>query len=107
MEPIKTRGRDIAYHFRINGPHSEFKEGDVVAFVEGPDKRTRIELLTTDNYGKAKMAGVISRSNFISGNLPKESCEGLLRLTYSFRYLAFFLPYISIYSIEKKTDSRN
>ena len=75
-QPIKTRGRDIAYQFKINDPKCKFKEGDVVAFVEGPDKRTVIELLTQDNYGRAKMAGVISRSNFIEGTLPKEPYEG-------------------------------
>ena len=65
MEP---QGKaDLGYHLRLSDPEvcGQYSEGDVVAFCEGENGQTQIELLTNRNIGSAYLAGVISRSAYI------------------------------------------
>ncbi|EDO31184.1 predicted protein [Nematostella vectensis] len=71
---ICTPNADIAYHVELKGPYYRSKdqeEGDVVGFFEQEKTgKTVIALLTHDNAREARMAGVISRSAYLQGNVP-------------------------------------
>ena len=77
-KPIRTQNADIGYHVKLSDSQSkkDFKEGDVVGFFEGDDKETVIDLLTQENYPKARLAGIITRSHYLEGCCPKEDDEG-------------------------------
>ncbi len=68
-----TSKRDIAYHVKLHDPsqYGKFKEGDVVVFLKTDDDDSAIELLNSENRGKATLAGVISRSYFLEGAFPR------------------------------------
>lgn len=74
---ISSPNADIAYHLQLQGPYYRrqvLEEGDVVGFFEEKDTgRTEIALLSMDNAQEARMAGVISRSAYLHGNVPAEN----------------------------------
>ena len=77
---VCTTNADIAYHLKLRGPHhrrSKLEEGDIIGFFENPQSgETEIELLSDENSGKCRMAGVISRSAYLCGNTP-DSDKGM------------------------------
>jgi hypothetical protein len=72
---ISTSNADIAYHLKLEGPYyrnHNLEEGDIVGFFESKTTgETEISLLTPNNTDKARMAGVISRSAYLHGNVPE------------------------------------
>ena len=66
MNPASGRA-DLGYHLRLSDPDvcGQYNEGDVVAFCEGENGQTQIELLTNANISSAYLAGVISRSAYL------------------------------------------
>ena len=66
---IQTNNRDIGYHIPLNNfsQKGELKEGDIVGFFEDENSKTRIEKLNQNNYHRAKLAGVITRSFYLEG----------------------------------------
>jgi len=66
---IKTRRRDIGYHIPLKdySQKGELDEGDVVGFFEDEYEKTVIERLSKENYDRAKLAGVITRSYYVAG----------------------------------------
>ena len=66
---IKTRRRDIGYHIPLKdySQKGELDEGDVVGFFEDEYEKTAIERLSKENYDRAKLAGVITRSYYVAG----------------------------------------
>ena len=97
---IKTQNRDIGYHIPLKdlSQKGELNEGDVVGFFEDDYEKTVIERLSKENYHRAKLAGVITRSFYVEGLCP-ESQKGILlsnhslihslthSITYSFTHL--------------------
>ena len=76
VEQIQTNNHDIAYFIKKKNPkESNFDEGDVVGFFEGPNGDTFIDLLTSENANFARLAGVISRSAYLVGNARMKDRE--------------------------------
>ena len=75
---IKTRRRDIGYHIPLKdySQKGELDEGDVVGFFEDDYQKTVIARLSDENYDRAKLAGVITRSYYVEGLCP-ESQKGM------------------------------
>ena len=64
---------DIAYHFDVNHAHlKELNEGDIVGLKTKANGETAIIELSSTNVHNIMQAGVISRSAFLEGNIPKE-----------------------------------
>jgi len=74
---IRTQNRDIGYHIPLKdlSQKGELNEGDVVGFFEDDYEKTVIERLSKENYHRAKLAGVITRSFYVEGLCP-ESQKG-------------------------------
>ena len=70
---IKTGNRDIGYHIPLKelGQKGELNEGDVVGFFEDENQKSAIERLNKENYSRAKLAGVITRSYYVEGLCPE------------------------------------
>ena len=65
---MKPQGNaDLGYHIQLGDPEvcGQYREGDIVAFCEGENGQTEIELLTNKNINSAFLAGVISRSAYL------------------------------------------
>lgn len=74
-EQIRTKNHDIAYYIKRKHDESEFEEGDVVGFFVSATGETVIDLLTSENAGDARLAGVISRSAYLVGNTERNDSE--------------------------------
>ena len=75
---IRTQNRDIGYHIPLKdlSQKGELNEGDVVGFFEDDYEKSVIERLSKENYHRAKLAGVITRSFYVEGLCP-ESQKGM------------------------------
>lgn len=74
-EQIRTKNHDIAYYIKRKHGESEFEEGDVVGFFVSATGETVIDLLTSENAGDARLAGVISRSAYLVGHTERNYSE--------------------------------
>ena len=85
---IRTQNRDIGYHIPLKdlSQKGELNEGDVVGFFEDDYEKTVIERLSKENYHRAKLAGVITRSFYVEGLCP-ESQKGILLSNHSLIHL--------------------
>lgn len=74
---IKASKGDIGYHIRLRdlSQKGQLDEGDVVGFFEDENHKTVIERYSKENYSRAKLAGVITRSYYLEG-LCKEAIRG-------------------------------
>ncbi|XP_031553759.1 uncharacterized protein LOC116290795 [Actinia tenebrosa] len=76
---ISSPNADIAYHLKLEGPYyrnHNLEEGDVMGFFQNKTTgETEISRLTPSNAREARMAGVISRSAYLHGNVPVEGIE--------------------------------
>ncbi|XP_068709507.1 uncharacterized protein [Montipora foliosa] len=76
VEQIKTTNHDIAYFIKRKDPEgSPFDEGDVVGFFENAQGETVIDLLTSENARRARLAGVISRSAYLKAHTGRCDSE--------------------------------
>ena len=74
-EQIRTKNHDIAYYIKRKHDESQFEEGDVVGFFVSATGETVIDLLTSENAGDARLAGVISRSAYLVGHTERDDIE--------------------------------
>ncbi|CAH3021668.1 unnamed protein product [Porites evermanni] len=72
VQEAGDRKADIGYHFRLKDPNvsDDFEEGDVVGFFNDDDGHLSIQLLDNKNGKDAFMAGVISRSAYLTATPP-------------------------------------
>ena len=72
VQEASVRKADIGYHFRLKDPNiiDNFEEGDVVGFFKDHDGHASIQLLDNRNGKNAFMAGVISRSAYLTATPP-------------------------------------
>ena len=72
VQEAGDRKADIGYHFRLKDPNvsDDFEEGDVVGFFKDDDGHLSIQLLDNKNGKDAFMAGVISRSAYLTATPP-------------------------------------
>ena len=75
---MQTLGRDIGYHIPLNdlSQKGKFVEGDVVVFIGDENNKAAIEKLNSENYRKAHLAGVITRSNYVESVIPGKTDIG-------------------------------
>ncbi|XP_046850463.1 uncharacterized protein LOC124443959 [Xenia sp. Carnegie-2017] len=78
IERLTTYRGDIAYSWQLNNESDEsverYDEGDVVGIFPSKDRdKTYLDLLTPINYNGAILAGVITRSYYISANTQDET----------------------------------
>lgn len=90
---IKSENRDIGYHIPLKdlSQKGELNEGDVVGFFEDENQKTVIERLNKENYHRAKLAGVITRSYYIEGMCPEALLGMSLVLFFSLSLSPLFL----------------
>ena len=76
LNTMTTPNADIAYHLKLTEKsrrRPSLEEGDVIGFLTNPSTgETEIEKLSEDNLKQAVMAGVISRSAYLYGNVPEK-----------------------------------
>lgn len=81
---ISSPNADIAYHLKLEGPYyrkQNLEEGDIVGFFQNKTTgETEISRLTPSNAREARMAGVISRSAYLHGNVPEEGIGEIIKL---------------------------
>lgn len=80
IEKLSTRNGDIAYtwHLMNIDTAGRYEEGDVIGIFPDsnhPDDKTFIDFLTPNNYKDATLAGVITRSYYLTAN-SREGIEG-------------------------------
>ena len=73
IEKLSTRNGDIAYtwHLMNIDTAGRYEEGDVIGIFPDsnhPDDKTFIDFLTPNNYKDATLAGVITRSYYLTAN---------------------------------------
>ena len=70
---IKTSNGDIGYHFYLQHQNEIFEEGDIVGFVDNGDGQGQnVQKLTMESCKKVKIKGVITRSQYLEANKPKD-----------------------------------